>query len=308
MFLQLIQMNRSWTNYIYTLLPALFWTGSFFWSKWSLEYMAPMGAASVRFMIASVSLLIMMLFVGRFNWQQIWEKKWPLLAVAFAGVFLFNFTFFKGMRATSPINASLIMALNPLTTLVLSYFALQTRITRQQIIGAIISFVGVTIVILKGDLHNLLLLQINAGDPWIMLTNIFFATNHVLVKKYLSDIHPITLTTVTAILGLIMMMFFAIPDLKAVNFPYLPTGFWGAIFCLGFLGTALAYIFWNIGLVRIGPSKAVIFINIVPFFVAIASLLLGEPITTAQLLGGLFVIFGIFWAQGKLKWQKKIMS
>lgn len=294
-------MQKGWLNYIYVFLPSLFWTGSFFWSQWSMEYINPMGGATVRFMIAVVSLSIMMLFVGRFNWALLWAKKWPLLAVAAAGVFVFNYTFFNGMRATSPINASLIMALNPMTTLIMSYFVLNTKITNAQIIGSIISFLGVSIVILKGDISNLYTLTINEGDPWIMLTNLCFATNHILVKKYLSDIHPITLTTVTAVLGLTMMLFFAIPDLQAANFPNLPWGFWWPIFCLGFFGTAMAYIFWNIGLVRIGPGKAAIFINIVPFFVAVSSLLLGEPITIAQLLGGLLVIFGIFWAQGKVR-------
>jgi drug/metabolite transporter (DMT)-like permease len=68
-----------------------------------------------------------------------------------------------------------------------------------------------------------------------------------------------------------------------------------------------SFVFWNISVRAVGASQAGIFLNLIPVFTAIISVILGESITQAQVWGGLLVFIGVTFASGMVnrQWNKK---
>ncbi|MEM6262447.1 MAG: DMT family transporter [Bacteroidota bacterium] len=290
-------MKNNWLSYLLVCLAVSFWAGNFFWTVPVLQHVAPLEAANLRYGIAGGLLLLLVLFSQRIPWDRIKANWKGILGVALSGIILFNYTYFRGMQDTSPMNASLIVGLNPVTTLILSIWMLQVRPTVRQIIGSIISLVGVSVVIVQGKWENLIHFNLNPGDFWILGANVCFAMNHVLVKKYLSSLSPLIITLTTSLIGWVFFVLVSGSSLVAKEPSTFPESFWIPMLCIGALGTTFAYIFWNRGIVQIGPDKSALFLNLIPVLAACYSIVLGKPLTMAQIIGGLLVIIGILVAQ-----------
>jgi drug/metabolite transporter (DMT)-like permease len=70
---------------------------------------------------------------------------------------------------------------------------------------------------------------------------------------------------------------------------------WGSIFVLGFFGTVLGFVWFYEGIDKIGPSQAGVFMNFVPVFATIFSILiLGEKLVSSLIIGAVFIISGVY--------------
>ena len=68
---------------------------------------------------------------------------------------------------------------------------------------------------------------------------------------------------------------------------------------LGVLATLLGYIFWNVGLKGLGPTRAVTYTYAIsPLAVTFGAIFLDEPVTIWLALGAILVVGGIATAQG----------
>ena len=75
-----------------------------------------------------------------------------------------------------------------------------------------------------------------------------------------------------------------------------PVGVIAAIVAMSLCGSVLAYIWWNDGVRQVGAGMAAIFMNLVPIFAALIGVVLGQPVTLAQMLGAVFVVGGVWLA------------
>lgn len=72
---------------------------------------------------------------------------------------------------------------------------------------------------------------------------------------------------------------------------------WVCILYSGVVSTGLAYVLWNATVRRIGPSLAMVYSNMVPLFaIAAAGVLLDEPVTPVQFVGGGLILTGVVLA------------
>jgi len=92
-----------------------------------------------------------------------------LLVLAFAGVALFQSLVYLGLRTTTAINAVLINSSAPLFMLLCSWALERERPTPRQAAGMLISLAGILVILSRGELANLLSLEVHAGDAWIVL-------------------------------------------------------------------------------------------------------------------------------------------
>ena len=125
-----------------------------------------------------------------------------------------------------------------------------------------------------------------------------FALYNVILKPLLSRYDLLALTAATSLVGIIGLVPFArgstvdaVTDATATEAALL--------LYLGVLATFLGYIFWNLGLKGIGPTRAVSYTYAIsPLAVAFGAIFLDEPVTVWLALGGILVIGGIATAQG----------
>jgi drug/metabolite transporter (DMT)-like permease len=202
-----------------------------------------------------------------------------------------------GTRSTTSGIAALVVALAPGMTMILAFSLGLERVTVRRIVGLAVAFVGVAIVIALGSGRELSL--DGAKGPLIVLgAPLAFALYNVLLKPLLSRYDLLALTAASSLVGIVGLVPFArsstvdtVTDATAAEAALL--------LYLGVLATLLGYIFWNLGLKGLGPTRAVTYTYAIsPLAVAFGAIFLDEPVTIWLALGALLVVGGIATAQG----------
>jgi drug/metabolite transporter (DMT)-like permease len=202
-----------------------------------------------------------------------------------------------GTRYTTSGIAALVVALAPGMTMILAFSLGLDRVTLRRILGLAVAFLGVAIVVALGSGRELSL--DGAKGPLIVLgAPVAFALYNVLLKPLLSRYDLLALTAASSLIGIVGLAPFArsstvdtVTDATAAEAVLL--------LYLGVLATLLGYIFWNLGLKSLGPTRAVTYTYAIsPLAVAFGAIFLDEPVTIWLALGAILVVGGIATAQG----------
>ena len=202
-----------------------------------------------------------------------------------------------GTRYTTSGIAALVVALAPGMTLILAVVLGVERWSARRVVGLAIAFAGVAIVIALGSGRELSL--DNAKGPLIVLgAPLAFALYNVILKPLFSRYDLLALTAATSLVGIVGLL----PLVRGSTLDTVAEATAaeaGLLLYLGVLGTLLGYIFWNVGLKGIGPTRAVSYTYAIsPLAVAFGALFLDEPVTVWLAVGGALVVGGIATAQG----------
>lgn len=282
---------------LYLIFATIFLGLNFHLAKIILKEVGFIEAGFWRFLFGVVALVLLGLNKIP-NLQLIAKNIKGISLTGFIGLFGFNLFFFLGLMNSSAINAALIVSLNPALTILFSQKILKTPIKKNQLLGIVIAFIGVTYVILNGKITNFNNLQFNYGDILILIANVFFALHHVWVKKYgttISNLNFTLLTSTCCLIGFLILLPISGMALVTTH----TYGYWMAVFGIGCLGTALAYFLWQKGVQITGADKAGIYMNIVPFSAAILAIFFNESLHTYHLIGGLLIIIGMLITRKK---------
>ena len=289
---------------LFFIITTIFWGLNYHWGKDLIQEVSAYEGAFWRYLIAVAVLTL--LAITQLPTKETWKQNWKgILKIGGLGLVGFNFFFFKGMELTTPVNASLIVGLNPAITLLLSSLILGTQITFRQVIGMLIALVGVLYLLFQGELEALLNLQFSLGDGLILLACIFFALHHVWVKKYSNP--TITNAQLSLLAATVCFLFFIIlilgylfliPDHELFSrVGDYSSRFWRSALGIGALGTGLAYWFWYKGIDIAGAAKAAVFVNIVPLSAATFYVIKGSSLESFHLISGAIIISGILIMQ-----------
>ena len=285
------------------LVTALFWGLNYHFGKRVIADAAFAEAGFWRYTFA-LSILVVVSWRALPGWTDLRRVAGPVLLTGGVALFGFNLGYFLGLRTTSAINGSLIMALNPLTTVLLSALILGTRLTFWQLIGLLVSLAGVLYLVAAGSLDRLLALQLNTGDLFIMGANVSFAFHHVFVRKF-GHLLPNAAFTLLVAVACYLSFLIALPLTTTLpSLDHTPS-FWLGALGLGVLGTAVAYLCWNAGIVRLGADAGAVALNLVPLFTALGSLVLGEPLLPIHFISGGLIIGGVAIALAGARWSRR---
>jgi len=202
-----------------------------------------------------------------------------------------------GERHTTSGIAALVVALAPGLTMLLAFALGLDRISMRRVVGLAVAFAGVAIVVALGSGTELTFES--AKGPLIVLgAPLAFALYNVILKPLLGRYDLLALTATTSLVGIVGLMPFVRGS--TVETATNPTASEAVLLLyLGVLATLLGYIFWNIGLKGLGPTRAVTYAyGIPPLAVAFGAIFLQEPVTIWLALGGALVVGGIAAAQG----------
>lgn len=277
------------------LLTTLFWAATFHVGKYTVGIMAPLAIAIWRFAIASGALLPWVARNEGINWRGIGANLLPLLVMGGVGVLGFNLGLFYGLQSTSPVNAALIMALNPAVTTVLASLLGRERIRPLRWLGLALGIAGVATVVTRGSWHVLRNLSFGHGDVLLLGACVAWAVYSVIPKRYVRDLSPLQITLSSITIGVIAMLIFAVCVVhQPLHLP--PAAAVLPLLFMGLLASALAYIWWNEGIVKFGAARTAMFMNLVPVLTAAIGVALGQTLVMAQIVGALLVIGGVMIA------------
>ena len=202
-----------------------------------------------------------------------------------------------GTRYTTSGIAALVVALAPGMTMILAFALGLDRVTTRRVVGLAVAFAGVAIVIALGSGRELSL-EGTKGPLIVLGAPIAFALYNVILKPLLARYDLLALTAATSLVGIVGLVPFARGSTVDAVTGATATEV-ARLLYLGVLATFLGYIFWNLGLKGIGPTRAVSYTYAIsPLAVAFGAIFLDERVTIWLALGGLLVIGGIATAQG----------
>jgi drug/metabolite transporter (DMT)-like permease len=286
--------------YLMLILSTLFWGANFNLGKYVLGTLDPLNAAAWRFLIAAAVMVAVVLLNEKPDWQGIRQNLPALIAMALIGVFGWNVAFFFGMRATSSINGSLIMTLNPSITVVLAAIAMKEAINGRQILGLALSMLGVVVVVTGGSWQSLTHLSFASGDLLILIGNLCWAIYSVLGKRAVKNLSSLQTTAVTMLIGATAINVMALTT-HGGSLPIPPVSSLAVLGVMAVFGTVLAYLFWNKGIGAIGPARTSVFFDLVPIFTMLIAIALGQHVVLAQWFGAVLVMTGVLFSSGALE-------
>jgi drug/metabolite transporter (DMT)-like permease len=274
------------------------WGGTFVAGRYLAGSLSPLLAASLRFLLASLALL---LFVRMARTPLVWPnpRQWlQLLLLGFFGIFFYNLCFFYGLHYISASRASLIVALNPAVIGLASWLLFKERLNRAKVAGIAICIAGASMVIVSRNPQ----LMAGGADAWIGDLLIFgcvlgWGIYSLCSRELNHTLGPVQTVTYSILLGTIMLWITCIVrgEVSIDAVASLGAQQWLSLLYLGVLGSALAYIGYYDGIRKIGATRSGVFIALNPLTaVLLGALLLGEPLTLAMCLGGGLILTGIF--------------
>tara|TARA_Y100000816_G_C26025260_1_gene536518 strand:- start:509 stop:1129 length:621 start_codon:yes stop_codon:yes gene_type:complete len=171
-----------------------------------------------------------------------------------------------------------------------------------QILGVVLSLLGVLFIITKSDLNVIKNLAFNRGDL-IMASGMFaWALYSALLKKKTYEISQITLLEVVIISGLVFLVPIYILEMNFGNQIILGMPFVLTLSYVVIFPGLASFFFWIKGIGIIGANRAGVFLHLMPVFGSIMAIVFfGEKFMIYHLLGAIFIVAGITLSNKKIK-------
>lgn len=288
-------MDSKQLKWVYLITLALIWGSSFILIKKGLLSLTPMQLGSLRIIFAALFLLL----IGFKSLAKIPRFQWKYIALtATLGTFIPAFLFSIAQTQIDSSVSAILNSLTPLNTMILGGIAFGLSFKRSQVFGVFIGLVGTFMLIVNGALNHPE--QNYYYAILIIIASICYATNVNLIKKYLSDLSPLSITTgnflvllFPALLVLVASGFFDVVAVEAVQHSML------YIIILGVVGTGIANIIFFKTIQISSPVFATSVTYLIPVVAFGWGLLDNEMLTPVQFLGAFIILLGVYLSSKK---------
>ncbi len=289
--------------YVMLVCATLFWAGNFMIGKFAFfSSIPPMSLVFFRW-------VLVWLFLLPFTYKDIIEHKsiiisnLPLLFfLAFTSVGLFNSFTYLSLVHTQVINASLFNTAIPAIIIFLCFIFKIEKTNKFQILGLIVSVLGILSIITKLKLDILFSLNFNKGDLIMLGGVISWGLYSSFLKKKKFTLPLLTLVHVLCTLGLIFILpqfIYEFSQGLKVNFNM------NLLYILIFLAlfpSIGSYYCWAGAVSIIGANRAGIFLSLIPLFSTIMAIIFyNEKFQFFHLIGAILIIIGLYLSNKKIK-------
>ena len=293
---------RSAQRFIPAVLAMAFWATNFAFSPVVLDAVGAIQLTGSRWFIAIIVLIPLALMTEKVT-RAVIVGEWKIHVVqALLGYVGYTLLLYFALGVTSPVTASVLVALNPATIAIAARFVLHENMSVNTIVGIAISIVGALVVVFGGGIAGGF--AFSYGDVLLLIATVLWTAYSMLAPRVQTP--PITATAVQAtISGIIMIPFMAIDIAWGNTAWFTMDGFdWLGVLWIGLIPSAGAYFLWNISSDWIGPTRTGAFLNIIPVFTALFVVAFGGSVTPTQVLGGALVLAGVSYANRTAKVAK----
>jgi len=240
--------------------------------------------------------LILFSFVYFFFVREIIEKKdiIKLIICSLFGIAINQLLFFEGLNLTTPINASIVMTVNPILVFLLSFLILKDKITVKKIVGILFGLVGALTLILEGGKIDLSSVN-QKGNFLVFINASSYALYLVLVKPLMQKYHPITIMFYLFGFGLFFVFPFGINNLNIISWSSMPKFIYMQIIFVVVCTTFVAYLCNAIALKVLKPSIVSIYIYIQPILASAFAIFWGsDALDYQKIIAAIFIFSGVY--------------
>lgn len=293
-------------TFVYLLLAfaAIVWGISFIMTKelfQSEEHITVLIILTFRLLLASAVTIPTLLLLHKLEPIKKGDLKWFLL-LALCEPFIYSICETSGVRLVSGSMASIVVATIPLFVPFGMAAAYKEKIRGITLVGIALSLVGLSVMLLFGNGGTASNIDANpAGLAWLAGAVAIAVVFTIVLVKLVDRYKPFTITAYQNLFGCI----YFIPVMLMLDGGSLPLLSYSGkmivlLLLLGVFCSTVAYVFYNIGIARLGASAACIFTNVIPVFSLLAALLIGqEQFSWSKPIGILIVVTGVVLAQIK---------
>ena len=294
---KLLPISNSVKAAIFLSFASLFWSGNFIIGRLaSVESLvSPLSLGFYRWLIAFIILTPFCFQKAKTDIFLIKKQPWLMFLIILTGPTLFNTFVYIGLSETTVINALLVNSAIPMFIILFNLFIYKNPTNRYQIFGILISLVGVSYVITKGNYQNILGTDLYKGDFYILLAVICWALYSIFLKKNETGISGFSLMYISFGFTIIFLFPAYLYDLFINgNFLDLNNQSLLVIAYTGVFPSIFSYICYNTGVSLIGANKSGPFLHLMPIFGGIlAFFVFQETLQIYHYVGIVSVIIGI---------------
>ena len=295
--------NKNNLAYILLVLTTLFWSGNFIVGKAASIYeIPPFSLNFYRWLFAGLILLPFTLTEILKKKNYILENLGFFIILGITSITIFNSTVYYSLYYMQVISGVLMISTIPVWIMFISSILGIEKTNKFQILGVILSLLGVFFIITKSDIEVIKNLAFNRGDL-IMATGMFaWALYSALLKKKIYKISQITLLEVVIVTGLVFLIPIYILEMSFGNQIVLGKPFILTLSYVVIFPGLASFFFWIKGISIIGANRAGVFLHLMPVFGSVMAIILfNEKFMFYHLLGAIFIIAGITLSNKKIK-------
>jgi drug/metabolite transporter (DMT)-like permease len=294
-------MSANFKAYLMLTLCAFFWSGNFIVGKFATLYeVPPLTLNFFRWLIVWI-ILIPFTFKDIFlNIKIIKEKFYSILLMSITSISIFNSVVYYSLNFTQVLNGALMISTIPVLIIFISFIFRVEKINLNQVLGLILSITGVVIIITQLEFLRLIHLDLNKGDLWLLVAMLSWAIYSTMLKTHRTGLNYLTFISVIVTLGLVFLFpqfLFELNNQELIKFNF---AFFLIISYVVLFAGLGAYIFWNKAVLIVGPSRAGIFLHLMPVFSSfMAIFLLNEKFMNFHIFGAIAIVLGIYLSSKK---------
>lgn len=276
-----MQQRLTPITFLFLVTPPILWAGNAIVGRMVSDMVPPITLNFIRWTIA----FIVLLPFGRavftkgsgllYNW-----RRYAVLGLI--GIGLYNAMQYMALHTSTPVNVTLVAASMPIWLMIIGVLFFRSSITRAQFTGAILSILGVLLVLSNGDWRHLVNFRFVSGDLIMLLATVLWSFYSWMLTKT-SDAPHIRSDWAAFLLaqlfyGVLWSGLFASMEIAVTDWSMsLNATVIFAVLYVAIGPGVIAYRCWGAAVQRVGPSTAGIFFNLTPMFAAVMSaLVLGD--------------------------------
>ncbi len=295
-------MSKNYLAYTLLVFATFCWSGNFIVGKFAHLFEVPPLTLNF-FRWVSVWLILI-----PFTYKEIYNNssyiKKNLIVIGFMGIITistFNSVVYFALNYTQVINAVLVLSAIPAATIVISALMNVDKTNKYQLIGLMLSVIGICAIISNADIKKIINLSFNKGDLWMLVCVITWALYSTLLKKNKFKFSQFTLIQLMVSVGII----FLIPQFfyeRSIGLELnLNKSFVVILLYVVIFPALAAYYCWQKGIEIVGPNRATMFIQLMPLLSAVLAIIIfKEKFEMYHFVGAAFILTGIYLSNRKV--------
>ena len=281
-----------------------FFAFSYVWFKVANEVYRPFTIVFLRLASAVIVLSLYLCLTKRFEKIRKEDRIYFFFIAVFEPFLYFIFES-HGLTFVSSTVASVLISIIPIFTAIGALIFFREKLNLFNYLGVIISSTGILIFIVAGKSN----LSFDPRGIILMLCAVLCATGYSLILRRLANKYrPVYIVNVQNIIGLVLFLpVFLISEGRHIPDMVFDPGAAIAVAQLAIFASCGAFILFGYTVRIIGVTRANLFANIIPVLTAVfAYYSIGEIITIEKFTGIIIMITGLYMAQIRFSYRKKL--
>ena len=298
-----MKKQSNFIAYIFLFLTVTFWAGNFVVGKFASIYEVP------PFSLNFYRWFFAWLILAPFTLPEIIKKKDYIInnfklfiVLGVTSITIFNSIVYYSLNFTQVISGVLMISTIPVMIMFFSSIFKIEKTNIFQIIGVILSFLGVIIIITKANFEILKNLNFNKGDITMVVAMFSWALYSTLLKRQTYEISQLSLLQVVMSFGLVFLIPIYFIEYQLGFRITLDKPFYLILSYVVLLPGLASFILWIKGISMIGANRSGVFLHLMPILSAImAMIIFNEKFMFYHMLGACFIITGILLSNKKVR-------